>query len=254
MVSEGPGGNQGRRGSFCTLCVGGPAETLPALLLEPISGLGTLWGLPRVKTSGAHFLDPPLLPGTWEQTILPTLTSGTVPVWHACSPPSLLCPRQTAPINPTQSPLPNTPAALKAATDSLPVRDRALRDALCRPLSRGLLERFLSSSSEALQGYRLVPEPKALRVAFMGGGGGGLQSPLLSVTTERAFWVFFPPPLSASLGAMASSTRRRAREPMFQPGSGSKPAICDAPPVIIIPSECISPISSGGVSSRASCI
>lgn len=130
MVSKGPGGNQGRIGSCCTLAGGGAAETLPALLLAPISGLGTLWGLPRVNTSRAHFLGPPLLPGTWEQTILPTLTSGAVPAWHTCSPPSLLCPKQTALINPTWSPVPDTPATLKAAPGSLPVRDGALGDTL----------------------------------------------------------------------------------------------------------------------------
>lgn len=44
----------------------------------------------------------------------------------------------------------------------------------------GLLEGFLSSSSEALQGYRLVPEPKALQVAFMRGWGWTRDPPSVS--------------------------------------------------------------------------
>lgn len=136
---------------------GGPAETLPALLLALISGLGTLWGFPRVKTrevkaSRAHFLDPPLLPGTRDQTVLPTPTSGTVLVWHACFLPSLLCPRQTGRISPTPSPMPDTPATLKAPPGSLPIRDRTLGDALCCPAFTGAF-----SFSEALQGFRHGP-------------------------------------------------------------------------------------------------
>lgn len=151
---QGAPGKPGQERELLHLGGRGAAETLPALLLAPISGLGTLRGLPRVNTSRAHFLGPPLLPGTWEQTILPTVTSGAVPAWHTCSLPSLLCPKQTALINPTWSPVPDTPATLKATLGSLPVRDGALGDALCRPLSWGPSRGFpklLFRSSPGLQ-------------------------------------------------------------------------------------------------------